>query len=771
MFENYLIAAEDERNKFSPQRKRGLLLHSIGAEAQRVFYTLREDAVEYADGDDDYVKALKLLESHFAPVENTIAARVRFRKRSQHTNETIDQFVTNLRELAIPCNYGDRLDEMVRDQIVEKTNNPKCQERLLLEKDPSLEKALTNARRVEQAQKESKTMGKEAAKSEDTVHAMKAHHKKPSHRQSFSKPTRPTPFTDNRSCYRCGSRSHLANSKDCRATQVTCHACGKKGHLQKLCMQAKRTNASTVRHLQFDQTLENDLTGCVTTHSVPGPDMHVLSLVNAPKDTNAISCTITMNHVPMRMLVDTGSPRTLISQAQYEKYFAHVPLQPAEVQLKSYSMDIVKVSGTFTADITYKDRLGKVKGFSHKIRVKPDAVPAQAALRAIPFAIREEVHKELDRWEKDDIVEKIDASEWVSPLVVVRKKTGNIRLCVDMRAPNKEIVVDKFPIPSNDELRGELRGAKYFARLDLANAYHQLELNEESRDLTCFLTHQGLYRFKRVPFGLASAPSAFQKMMKIALQGLEGLQSYFDDLVVYGRTWEEYRRNLKAVLRRLSELGIKLNPAKCEFDLTEMEFLGHMVTPEVEPVRKLLRGDQKFEWSEDCQTSFKCIKEDIGNHITLTLFDPDLDIVVTTDASGYGLGAYRSQYKNGLERIVTCASQSSELTIGDKTVGYPMKDNDIYESSELTIGDKTVGYPMNDNHDIYESAELTIGDKTVGYPIKDNDIYESSELTIGDKTVGYPMKENDIYESSELSIGDKTVGYPMKEMIFTSPLN
>ncbi|XP_064653221.1 uncharacterized protein K02A2.6-like [Lineus longissimus] len=350
----------------------------------------------------------------------------------------------------------------------------------------------------------------------------------------------------------------------------------------------------------------------------------------------------------------------------------------------------------------FEPGLGKVKGFSHKIREKPDAVPVQAALRAIPFAIREEVHKELDRWEKDDIVEKIDASEWVSPLVVVRKKTGNIRLCVDMRAPNKEIVVDKFPIPSIDELLGELRGAKYFARPDLANAYHQLELNEESRDLTCFLTHQVLYRFRRVPFGLASAPSAFQKMMKIALQGLEGLQSYFDDLVVYGRTWEEYRRNLKAVLRRLSELGIKLNPAKCEFDLTEMEFLGHMVTPEgikpapsntraildapppkdattlksflglvgfyskfcpgfaskVEPMCKLLRGDQTFEWSEDCQTSFKCIKEDIGNHITLTLFDPDLDIVVTTDASGYGLGAYMSQYKNGLERIVTCASRT-----------------------------------------------------------------------------------------------------------------
>ena len=131
----------------------------------------------------------------------------------------------------------------------------------------------------------------------------------------------------------------------------------------------------------------------------------------------------------------------------------------------------------------------------------------------MPFAVRESVSAELNRLLEAGVIEKIDASAWVSPIVVTAKKNGGIRMCTDLREPNKAVVIDSFPLPHIDELLANLRGAKVFSTIDLANAYYQLPLHEDSRDITAFITHEGLFRFRRVPYGLVSASSAFQKMM------------------------------------------------------------------------------------------------------------------------------------------------------------------------------------------------------------------------------------------------------------------
>ena len=149
---------------------------------------------------------------------------------------------------------------------------------------------------------------------------------------------------------------------------------------------------------------------------------------------------------------------------------------------------------------------------------------------------------------------------------------------MDLRQVNQAVVVDKFPLPDIQELFSELRGATVFSTLDLNSAYHQLLLAEESRDLTAFITPEGLFRFKRVCFGLASAPTAFQKLMSTVLAGLPGVQCYLDDVVCYGRTQEEHDRHLNAVLQRLQDFGLTLNPSKCQFNLPSLRFLGHVVS-------------------------------------------------------------------------------------------------------------------------------------------------------------------------------------------------
>lgn len=162
--------------------------------------------------------------------------------------------------------------------------------------------------------------------------------------------------------------------------------------------------------------------------------------------------------------------------------------------------------------------------------------------------------------------------------MVTTKKGGRIRLCTDLREPNKAIVADSHPLPHIEELLSELRGASVFSTIDLASAYHQLPLHEDSRDLTAFITHKGLFRYCRVPYGLASAPSAFQKMMETVLKGLSGVRNYLDDVIVTGPSLEEHDRNLRIVLQRLADAGLRLNMQKCSFRQTSLRFLGHIIS-------------------------------------------------------------------------------------------------------------------------------------------------------------------------------------------------
>lgn len=134
-----------------------------------------------------------------------------------------------------------------------------------------------------------------------------------------------------------------------------------------------------------------------------------------------------------------------------------------------------------------------------------------------------------------------------------RKKTGGIRLCVDLHEPNKAVVVDSFPLPHMKEMFAKLCGATVFSTLDLQSAYHQVVLHEDSRNLTAFITHDGLYRFKRVPYGLASAPSCFQRLMSEILKGQPVVQCYLDDIIVAGPTLQEHNVALQSVLERLEK--------------------------------------------------------------------------------------------------------------------------------------------------------------------------------------------------------------------------
>lgn len=186
------------------------------------------------------------------------------------------------------------------------------------------------------------------------------------------------------------------------------------------------------------------------------------------------------------------------------------------------------------------DGLGKVNDFEHKITIDPAVTPKSQHLRRIPASQIEAVNNELDRMVEQDIIEEVtEPSPWVSNLVIVPKKSGDLRVCCDLREVNKAVIRERYVLPKVDDTLHALRGSKYFAKIDAKSGFFQLTLAEESRYITTFITPRGCYRFKRTPFGLSEACEAFRKMMERILFGVEGVRISFDDVIIHAPTMPE----------------------------------------------------------------------------------------------------------------------------------------------------------------------------------------------------------------------------------------
>ena len=204
--------------------------------------------------------------------------------------------------------------------------------------------------------------------------------------------------------------------------------------------------------------------------------------------------------------------------------------------------------------------------------------PVIQPLRQSPLALHEGDTKELQSLLDDAIIESVDASPWISNLVIAKKKSVGIRIRVDLRAVNKAVIPDKYPLPTAEELTTLFYGSTVFTKLDLWLGCLQVPLHPDSRDLTAFVTHSGVFRYTRMPFGLSSTPSCFQMVMSTILAGITGVAVYLDDIFIHGADQHTHDEHLHRVFSALLRHNLTLNSDKCTFSAPHMEFVGFHVS-------------------------------------------------------------------------------------------------------------------------------------------------------------------------------------------------
>ena len=359
----------------------------------------------------------------------------------------------------------------------------------------------------------------------------------------------------------------------------------------------------------------------------------------------------------------------------------------SEEQKREVRTELSKFKEVFQWDGTPVSFTNTIK---HRIPLKPDARPVKQKGRIFSEEQNSFIDSEIEKLIRQDVVQP-STSSWSSRIVLSREERKNRwRLCIDYRTINSLSAAPMaHPLPNIQEVLDQFRDQRFFITLDMYQGYHQIQLEEESRPITAFATRKGLYEYKRMPFGLASCPTTYQAVMQSVLGELvwKGIVVYIDDLIIFGRTYEETRDRLILALQRLKEAGLKLRASKCKLFLPQVEFLGFVVSNEgvktcehivsaivnfptpcnvkstqrllgianfyrsfiknhskiLEPLINLTRKGVAFKWTDDCQTAFETIKNRLVNAPVRHYFDPELMVVLTTDASGRGIGAVLSQ--------------------------------------------------------------------------------------------------------------------------------
>ena len=352
------------------------------------------------------------------------------------------------------------------------------------------------------------------------------------------------------------------------------------------------------------------------------------------------------------------------------------------------------------------NRLPPRRDVDHRIELTQTTPPTPRPVYRMSPAELDELKKQMDELVASGFI-RPSKSPFGAPVLFVKKKDGSMRMCVDYRDLNRITIKNRYPLPRVEELFDRLRGAKYFSKIDLRSGYHQVRIHPDDIHKTAFRTRYGHYEFLVLPFGLTNAPATFMHLMQSIFGAhLDDFVIVFlDDILIFSKTLAEHKKHVRRVLELLRANKLYAKKSKCEFFKSSISFLGHVVGEKgvsmekekvkaivdwptltnvaavrsflglagyyrrfvkdfskiASPLTDLLRTDAKFEWMDKQQLAFDRLKEAVSTGPVLIIPDESLPYVVTTDASGFAVGATLSQDQgNGLQPIAFLSHKMNE---------------------------------------------------------------------------------------------------------------
>lgn len=374
--------------------------------------------------------------------------------------------------------------------------------------------------------------------------------------------------------------------------------------------------------------------------------------------------------------------------------------------VKSQEQVVSDVVAKIKSSSVFQSGVGKVEKHIASLDLKQNYKPKFCKARTIAYAEKERIGMELDRLESSGYIKKVNHSEWASPIVVVNKSDGGLRLCGDYkRTLNPNLDMKVYPLPNVEDCFVAMKGGVLFSKIDIKQAYNSLPLREDDQILTTINTHQGLYKFQVLPYGVNSASAIFQSTMDKVLSGMTRVTCRVDDILITGLDTQEHANNLLEVIKRLEDCGFKCRLDKSVFFAKSVIYLGYEISqggvrpcrskvetlskanyPEnleqlisflgaaqyysrfienmatlIEPLNKLRTSEWKFGPME--KASFDKLKKKLISNTVLTFYDPKLPLRIDCDASSYGLGAVLSHIDvNGVDRPIEFISRTLSPT-------------------------------------------------------------------------------------------------------------
>ena len=719
---HWFLAGTESLEK-SDAVKIGIMLTHAGSEAREIYKTLHWNE----EGDNmKFDKVTKAFKEYCSPRKNILYERYKFWTLNQKEGEPIHTYLTRLKVQVDHCDYHKEgwpsaiKTEMIRDKFVFGLNDSNLKERLLRETDISLDKMVILAQRTESSKQQIKEMTASTMKTVEAISERK-----------------PKEFM----CGRCG---HTHKPKECPAYGQQCSVCHKLHHFARVCRSKQSVNAakgnklpsaSTSRTKVF--TVQKDDTSS-DTDSEPQVFMHALQ-VHGITGSSWFS-TVDTKCGEITFKLDTGAEASVLPIKAYRRLKNKPTIESTNITLSAYGGSIIKPMGTcniecqgkarsaavmfyvvpivaqpilgladcvtlgliervhslattYMSKETIKAEFGDVfKGLGnlgdYHITLKDQVTPVIRPPRRVPHSLLGKLKQCIEANLRCGVLKRVDQpTDWVHNLVIVEKKNGALRLCLDPRDLNKVIKREHYNIPTIQDVSSHLAGKKIFSTLDLKDGFWQISLDEQSSFLCTFNTPFGRFRFTRMPFGLNSATEVFQKKNEAAFTGIEGIHIVADDIIIAADTIEEHDAILQKVLTRARERNIKFNLDKLQLRVNVVKYLGTIIgadgvkpdpakilaisnmptpvdrsavrrllgmvnflanhVPNVSsitaPLRDLVKADVHFQWGPDQDKALSQIKSLLSDPPTLQYFDPATQSIIQADASQQGLGAVLMQ--------------------------------------------------------------------------------------------------------------------------------